>query len=245
MLSAHIEGMTASITAQYPHGTLTREIEYRSYSVVDAPIAALIQCSREFRAPHMDEFAAVRVVDGDLYTQLFSYGSEPVRPGHGDSSVKTYFGWHKDRASAQAALEDADGHYVIIDGWMWERTKEPFIFIEEYGLQVTVYPGPMPAKLSTRSFALGEGGAAGAAAAQLAAAHRQEAPAVPEVRILIPEVFTNRTSAERYSEACAAATASAREAMDLLEDVSEETLNKAGKILTRAYLRLREEKVRL
>lgn len=244
-LSAHIEGMTASITAQYPHGTLTREVEYTSYSELDAPVAALIQRSRQFPAVHLDKFAPVRTVGGDLYVQLFSVGTQPVRPEYGDRDVKTYFGWHKDRAEAEAALEDADGHYVIIDGYMWERTKEPFIFIEEYGLKVTVYPGPMPAKLSTRCFALGEGEAAGAAAAQLAEHFGREAPAVPEVRILIPEVFKNRTSAERYAQACATAAAAAQEAMELLEDVTEETLKNASRLLGSAYLRLREEKVRL
>lgn len=213
----------------------------REVSGEDAPVAALVPGSPEFRTLYVRDRAELRVLDGLIYQQLVDVQHQPVRP-HSQyvDNLNTHFGTHSTRGQALDSITAEIGRFLVIDGWLWKQVDEPFINVSTYGQWITVYPGPPARSNSWLNFALGERDTVAATAAALAARRQREAPAVPEVEILIPEAFTYPTSAERVAAAQREAEEAARLAMEMLAEVTPFALNSAHTILMAAASTLAE-----
>lgn len=213
--------------------SVSMEIPIREVPAADAPLAALVSSSRDFRAPNGFNYAGLRFTDGLLYQLQVSVQGTPVSPDETDR-LKTTYGTHATKAGAAATLEAAKTRYLSIDGHLWAQIPEPFILNGPYGDRIDVHPGPPPRSNAWRCFALGEVSAAEAAARGMANRHDRPAPAAPEVTILIPEAFTYPTSAERIAAAQREAETQARQAVDLLENVTPATMQESYMLLMKA-----------
>lgn len=222
------------------HAVLILAGTVREVSGDDAPVAVRVPASQTFHAPAGSPTAGLRTLDGALYRQNFNYGSDrsPLTPDSPDlTCLDTSYGLHSSVTEARETLREALAAIILIDGYFWTRIPEPALVLDRHGMSITIRH---PHSCSPwRVYSLAEGEEAVEAARRL----RREngMTAMPEhsalnhgVELLMPEVITMPSNADRMEAVRAAAAAKASAAFELLNDLTPRNLHEASRVLAQA-----------
>lgn len=207
----------------------TLDVPLRSVTSEQAPVAALISSSREFRARWPHRTAELRTLDGQLYSQPFDTQGQPLKPGseYLDRHLILSFSGNWGLQEAEAAIRRGLGRYILIDGEIWTLVVEPVILAGSNSLTITSGNGNH--RGAHEVFALTELDAAEQAQLAFDTKHGMKSKDTPTVDIRIPGVFQVPTSAERVQAARDEADkAVAAEIANLWIDRSPSAIQKAG-----------------
>ncbi|MCC3292968.1 hypothetical protein [Arthrobacter sp. zg-Y1110] len=197
-------------------GILTLTLPLREATIEEAPVAALVPSGDNLDAVPGSRLAEIRVLDGVFFRQprTPSGGGIPPWSDWADVLIGRHIdGTHGSEDEARGAILDATSGLILINGEMWVRIHEPFLYVTRHGYRVDVVTTGPTGEEPQRRFALTE--ARHALAAARAESLRDGVIPIPEldVRILIPGLFSVDNRPERIAEAQANTVAKAWEAV--------------------------------
>lgn len=234
---------TIEASAAYPNSTadaaysslvLARKV--REVTAAEAPVALRVPANQSFRAPAGSANAAIRTIDGGLYCQNFNLKSGmPLTANTSDLSwLDTTFGLHNSVTEAKETLRKALAGIILIDGFFWTRITEPALVLDRHGMSITIRNpyGCSPWMV----YSLAEEEEAVEAARRLRrdngmTAEPHPSALNPGIELLMPEVITMTSNAERMETVHAEASARTSAAVALLEDFTPRNIHEASRIL--------------
>lgn len=234
----------ASAMYQHPSSDLVHQISLtltgtvREVSGAEAPVALRVPRSVVFKAPADAVTADIRTLDGDLYSQLYGYGSNPApltSDTHDPSlEMNLSYGLYDSEQEAREAIQSRLDGVILIDGFFWHRIPEPVLVLDPRGMNIIVRNPHICSPW--RVYSLAEAPEAVQAARQLRLDHDMTAEPHPSainpgVELLMPEVITTLPNAERMEAVHADAASKAAAALELLKDFTPSNIHEASRVL--------------
>ena len=193
----------------------------------------------------------IRWSDGTFYRAFLNSG-KPVTAGSPEmKQLELRAGVFATEEAAVNGIEDCLSKHVIISGALWIQSSEPLVFVNDDGMYTEIVAslarGDYREWDAWQTYSLNEVDDALAAAAARRKRHYgmtlDPAPTADGLMdILMPEVFTGPTRAERIRAARDAARTDAAEAVSELQaDLSPENMEASGNRLLRAAKILKRE----
>lgn len=182
---------------------VTVDVPLRSVGAAEAPVAALISGSREFKRRWPKAEAEIRMFDGLLYKQPQDTQGQPLKPGgeYLDRDITLDFGSRTSAEAAETAIRDGLGRLLLIDGEFWTPVPEPVIHIGSGHEALRITSEGRSDRGAHEVFALTELDAAVRAQAAFDERYGFDPRPAPVVQILMSSAFTKAASAERVQAA--------------------------------------------
>ena len=237
---------TIEASAKYSHSTsalvapttLTLTGTVREVTGADAPVAVRVPQNVVFRAPAGAATADIRTLDGEFYIQQYGYGSDPVpltSESHDPNvEMNLHYGMYSTEQEAREALLERIDGVILIDGFFWNRITEPALVVDPNGMSIIVQSTLTCSPW--RLYSLAEEEEAVEAARRLRRTNGMTAEPHPSalnpgIELLMPEVITMASNAERMEAVRAEAVTRASAAVALLEDFTPRNIHEASRIL--------------
>ena len=237
---------TIEASAKYSHPTsylvapttITLTGTVREVSGAEAPVAVRVPRSVVFKAPADVVTADIRTLNGGFYIQLYGYGSSPVpltSESHDPNlEMNLRYGLFASEQEAREALQARLDGVILIDGFFWSRIDEPALVVDPRGMSIIVQ-GTLICS-PWRLYSLAEVPEAVKAARRLRSENRMTTEPHPSalnpgIELLMPEVITMTSNAERMETVRAEASARTSAAVALLEDFTPRNIHEASRIL--------------